>query len=104
VTTLAVPAAFADSPARALVCRECGHESRSRRCTSVTGASRRSRWGYDLDKLKKVTRASIEAGPQTIWRYAGLLPAGQDVATRVDLGRRLCRRCARRTTSPRPLA
>ena len=41
---------------------------------------------YDDDKLKLVTRASIEAGPQTIWRYVGLLPAGQDLATRVDLG------------------
>jgi threonine synthase len=41
---------------------------------------------YDEAKLKLVTRASIEAGPQTIWRYAGLLPAGQDVETRVDLG------------------
>ena len=29
---------------------------------------------------------SIEAGPHSIWRYAGLLPAGQDPATRVDSG------------------
>jgi threonine synthase len=41
---------------------------------------------YDEDALRRVTRASIEAGPQTIWRYVGLLPAGQDETTRVDLG------------------
>jgi len=42
--------------------------------------------GYDLDRMRQVTRKSIEAGPHSIWRYAGLLPAGQDLATRVDLG------------------
>jgi threonine synthase len=41
---------------------------------------------YDEDALRRVTRESIAAGPQSIWRYAGLLPAGQDLATRVDLG------------------
>ncbi|MDQ3503287.1 MAG: threonine synthase, partial [Actinomycetota bacterium] len=39
-----------------------------------------------LDRMRQVTRKSIEAGPHSIWRYAGLLPAGQDLATRVDLG------------------
>jgi threonine synthase len=32
-----------------------------------------------------VTRAQIEAGPKNIWRYAGLLPAGQEPAQRVTL-------------------
>ena len=41
---------------------------------------------YDEERLRLVTRESIAAGPHTIWRYAGLLPAGQDEATRVDLG------------------
>jgi threonine synthase len=32
------------------------------------------------------TRADIEAGPNTLWRYAALLPSGADPALRVDLG------------------
>jgi threonine synthase len=35
--------------------------------------------------LARVTRADIEVGPQTMWRYAPLLPVGQDPATRVTL-------------------
>ncbi|HVE97839.1 MAG TPA: threonine synthase [Mycobacteriales bacterium] len=35
---------------------------------------------------RRVTRATIEAGPHTMWRYADLLPSGHDPATRVDLG------------------
>jgi threonine synthase len=42
--------------------------------------------GYDTDALARVTRAEIEAGPHSIWRYAGLLPVGQDPATRVESG------------------
>jgi threonine synthase len=41
--------------------------------------------GYDHDALAALTRAGIEAGPQSIWRYAGLLPVGQDPAGRVTL-------------------
>jgi threonine synthase len=33
-----------------------------------------------------VTHADVAAGPQSIWRYAGLLPVGQDPAVRVDSG------------------
>ncbi len=36
--------------------------------------------GYDEDRLRRVTRESIEAGPQSLWRYVGLLPAGHDEA------------------------
>jgi threonine synthase len=86
VTTLELPAAFADSPARALVCRECGHEVALSPVHVCEQCFAPLEVGYDLDKLRRVTRRSIEAGPQTIWRYAGLLPAGQDLATRVDLG------------------
>jgi threonine synthase len=40
---------------------------------------------YDYDAIASaVSRASIAAGPQTIWRYAGLLPAAP--AGAVDLG------------------
>jgi threonine synthase len=42
--------------------------------------------GYDVAALARVTHESIAAGPQSIWRYAGLLPVGQNVATRVDSG------------------
>jgi threonine synthase len=41
---------------------------------------------YDDALLSRVTRASIEAGPQSLWRYAGLLPVGQDPSVRVDMG------------------
>ena len=40
---------------------------------------------YDPALMKAVTREQIEAGPQNIWRYAGLLPVGQDPASRVSL-------------------
>ena len=87
MTTLTTrPAAFADSPASGLVCRECGHTLElapvhvCERCFAPLEVA------YDEDRLRLVTRESIAAGPQSIWRYAGLLPAGQDLATRVDLG------------------
>ena len=86
MTTLTRPAAFAASPAAGLVCRECGHTVElspvhvCERCFAPLEVA------YDEDRLRLVTRESIAAGPHTIWRYAGLLPAGQDEATRVDLG------------------
>ena len=40
---------------------------------------------YDYDALtSSITRAEIEAGPPTIWRYASLLPAPEE--QRVDIG------------------
>jgi threonine synthase len=86
VTLLDVPTAFAQSPARALICRECGHEVALAPVHVCTECFAPLEVAYDEDKLRLVTRASIEAGPQSIWRYAGLLPAGQDEATRVSLG------------------
>ena len=86
MTTLALPASFADSPARALVCRECSNEVALAPVNVCDQCFAPLEVGYDPEKLARVTRQSIEAGPQTIWRYAGLLPAGQDIATRVDLG------------------
>src|SRR5919107_510109 len=80
------PAAFAGSPARALVCRECRHEVPLAPVHVCDQCFAPLEVGYDLGKLQRVTRASIETGPQSIWRYAGLLPAGQDEATRVSLG------------------
>ena len=40
---------------------------------------------FDTERLRAVTRAEIEAGPQSMWRYAPFLPAGHDPALRVDL-------------------
>jgi threonine synthase len=74
------------SPASGLVCRNCGAGyplGAQHACFECFGPLE---IGYDPDALARVTRAGIEAGPHSIWRYAGLLPVGQDVATRVDSG------------------
>jgi len=86
MTTLATPAAFTDSPATGLRCRECGNHVPLAPVHVCDQCFAPLEIAYDEDRLRLVTRASIQAGPQTIWRYAGLLPAGQDLATRVDLG------------------
>ncbi|GGK82447.1 threonine synthase [Mangrovihabitans endophyticus] len=73
------------SPARALVCRGCGAEyplAAQHACFECFGPLEVA---YDPAALAQVTRAQIEAGPRNIWRYAGLLPAGQDAAARVTL-------------------
>jgi len=41
--------------------------------------------GYDVAALARVTHEQIAAGPKNIWRYAGLLPVGQDPESRVTL-------------------
>ncbi|XNL27778.1 threonine synthase [Longispora sp. K20-0274] len=74
-----------NSPARCLVCRACGQEYpliAQHACFECFGPLE---VGYDQAALNKVTREQIEAGPQNIWRYAPLLPAGQDAASRVTL-------------------
>jgi threonine synthase len=74
------------SPANALVCRNCGAQyplGAQHACFECFGPLE---IGYDEAALASVTRAQIEAGPHSLWRYAGLLPAGQDPATRVDSG------------------
>src|SRR5689334_4500702 len=73
------------SPARALVCRGCGAEfalAAQHACYECFGPLEVA---YDQDALKRVTREEIAAGPKNIWRYASLLPAGQDPAARVTL-------------------
>ena len=63
--------------ARCLVCRGCGAEyplSSQHACFECFGPLE---VGYDPELLARVTREQIEAGPWNIWRYAGLLPAGQ---------------------------
>ena len=81
----AVAGVFTTSPARALVCRGCNAEyplAAQHACYQCFGPLEVA---YDPAALARVTRADIEAGPQNLWRYAGLLPAGQDPATRVTL-------------------
>jgi threonine synthase len=74
------------SPASALVCRNCGAEyplGAQHACFECFGPLE---IGYDAAALARVTREEIEAGPHSIWRYAGLLPVGQTPSTRVDSG------------------
>jgi threonine synthase len=76
---------FTDSPARELVCRGCGARfplAAQHACFECFGPLE---IGYDLDAFKRVTREQIAAGPDSIWRYAPLLPVGHDPATRVTL-------------------
>lgn len=74
---------------RGLHCRECGRETAIAPvhvCEFCFGPLEVS---YDYDAMRgNVTRASIEAGPRSIWRYADLLPVlpGSDLTQRVDLG------------------
>src|SRR3954470_16586613 len=73
------------SPAKGLVCRNCGATFSliaEHACAECFGPLEVD---YDKDLLKAVTREQIEAGPQNIWRYAGLLPVGQDPTSRVTL-------------------
>ncbi|HEY2986071.1 MAG TPA: threonine synthase [Jatrophihabitantaceae bacterium] len=76
----------AASPASALVCRNCGAQyplAAQHACFECWGPLE---IGYDADALARVTHEDIAAGPQSIWRYLGLLPVGHDEATRVDSG------------------
>ncbi len=68
--------------AEALVCRECGASyplGPSHVCEMCFGPLEIA---YNRDVQRLVTRATIEAGPHSMWRYQGLLP----VAPLVDLG------------------
>src|SRR4051812_33318831 len=67
--------------ARALVCRECGHEVElgpSYACPECFGPLE---VGYDDEARGRVTREQIEAGPPNIWRYKALLPVPDDIET-----------------------
>jgi threonine synthase len=82
---LDAPTAIPPSPASSLRCRNCGAEFpliAVHACAECFGPLEVA---YDPAILGAVTREQIEAGPQNIWRYAALLPVGQDPATRVTL-------------------
>jgi threonine synthase len=75
-----------ETPASTLVCRNCGATyplAAQHACFECFGPLE---IGYDAGRLAQVTKQSIAAGPHSIWRYAGLLPAGQNSDTRVDSG------------------
>lgn len=68
-----------------LTCRECGSsypaEPRSV-CDDCFGPLEPT---YDYERIRaEVSRAAIELGPQSLWRYSALLPASHDPV--VDLG------------------
>jgi threonine synthase len=76
----------APSPASRLTCRNCGAGfplGAQHACLECFGPLE---IGYDPAALARVTRAEIEAGPESLWRYVGLLPVGQRPDTRVDSG------------------
>lgn len=76
---------IADCPARALVCRHCGAEYPLIAQNACYECFAPLEVGYDQSMLAAVTRGQIEAGPHNLWRYAPLLPTGQDPASRVSL-------------------
>ena len=82
--TLLTPAPTT-SPADSLRCRNCGARfplGPVHACFECFGPLEVD---YDPGLLARVTREEIAAGPQSLWRYAGLLPVGQDPAARVTL-------------------
>ncbi len=85
-TLLDAPVIVADNPATHLKCRNCSATYELAAVHVCAACFAPLEIGYDEDLLRRVTRTSIEAGPQDLWRYVGLLPAGHDPATRVSLG------------------
>src|SRR3954470_24347383 len=61
-----------------LVCRACGEQSALGPFYACMECFGPLEVGYDFPR---VTRAQIEAGPKSIWRYAPLLPVPADIAT-----------------------
>jgi threonine synthase len=69
-------AAFDLGPARALSCRECGHQiplAAEFACSECFGPLEVA---YEFGRVR---REDIEAGPKSIWRYRNLLPVPTDV-------------------------
>ncbi len=61
-------------PARHLSCRECGATTELGPFYACGECFGPLEVAYEFGADQPVTRASIEAGPQNIWRYQGLLP------------------------------
>jgi threonine synthase len=73
------------SPADALRCRNCGATTPLAAVHACAECFGPLEVGYDETALAAVTREQVEAGPANLWRYAGLLPVGQDPAGRITL-------------------
>jgi threonine synthase len=74
-----------ESAAVGLVCRNCGTQVPLRPQHACYECFGPLEVAYDTTALARVTRADIEAGPATMWRYSPLLPVGQDPSSRVTL-------------------
>lgn len=75
-TTVGAPTTFDLGPARALSCRECGHQTPLApefACAECFGPLEVA---YSFGQVR---REDIEAGPKSIWRYRDLLPVPSDV-------------------------
>jgi threonine synthase len=75
-TTVGAPTTYDLGPARALSCRECGHQiplAPEFACAECFGPLEVA---YEFGQI---SRAGIEAGPKSIWRYRDLLPVPSDV-------------------------
>ena len=90
------------SPARCLVCRNCGAEVPLRPQHACFDCFGPLEVGYDGAVLAAVTREQIESGPANMWRYAPLLPVGQEPADRVTLDPGLTPARTRRTRWRKP--
>jgi threonine synthase len=68
-----------------LECRECDARHAAEAISACDRCFGPLEPVYDLDRMRaEVTRAQIESGPRSLWRYEPLLPAARD--PRVDLG------------------
>jgi threonine synthase len=83
VTTPTAPAITRSDPdlgpARHLSCRECGATTELGPFYACGECFGPLEVAYEFGADQPVTRASIEAGPQNIWRYQGLLPVPSTV-------------------------
>lgn len=79
------------NPAVALECKNCHHRQPLAPVHVCPECWASVEVVYDDSALARWTRADVEAGPHTLWRYVGWLPAGHDPATRVDIGTGLSR-------------
>src|SRR3978361_1561575 len=80
------PVLAAANPATHLKCRNCSATYELAAVHVCMACFAPLEIGYDEERLQRGTRAPIQAGPHSLWRYAGLLPAGHDESTRVSLG------------------
>jgi threonine synthase len=75
-TTVGAPTTYDLGPAKALSCRECGHQiplAPEFACAECFGPLEVA---YSFGQIR---REDIEAGPRSIWRYRDLLPVPSDV-------------------------